>query len=93
MKEDLERKLNNVLAAYKTLQEDNERLYEMANMVHAKESSEYWSWQVDEDNHLESLTCPVLISAEALRELLDETYARGMVEGYRIKRKYNPGVR
>jgi len=34
-----------------------------------------WHWQGGGEDHLESLTCPVLISAYALRELLDKRKA------------------
>lgn len=30
-----------------------------------------WHWQSDSDNHLESLVCPILISPEQLRKLLN----------------------
>ena len=33
---------------------------------------EVWYWQGDGADHLESLTCPVLIEAEDLRKLLTE---------------------
>ncbi len=31
---------------------------------------EYWAWQSDDGDHLESLMCPVLISAADLREII-----------------------
>lgn len=40
-------------------------------MTHrAKSTGEYWAWQDDEENHLESLTCPILIRPKSLRVLL-----------------------
>lgn len=35
-----------------------------------KRHGEVWYWQEDGDNHIESLTCPVMIPAETLRRLL-----------------------
>ena len=32
----------------------------------------YWAWQGDEEDHPESLTCPVLIGARPFKDLLDE---------------------
>ena len=32
----------------------------------------YWMWQNDEEDHLESLSCPILIEADELRGLLAE---------------------
>ena len=36
----------------------------------AKQTDEFWYWQRDGDNYLESLVCPVLISAADLRGLV-----------------------
>jgi regulator of replication initiation timing len=36
-------------------------------------NGEVWYWQGDEEDHLESLTCPVLIEANDLRELLERS--------------------
>lgn len=38
-----------------------------------KATGTYWAWQGDDTDHLESLTCPVLIPANDLRELEDAT--------------------
>ena len=35
-----------------------------------KAKGNYWCWQGDGEDHLESLTCPVLVSAAQVRELL-----------------------
>lgn len=37
-----------------------------------KENKEFWYWQGDGTDHLETLVCPVLIRPEALINLIDE---------------------
>ena len=37
-----------------------------------KELDGVWLWQGDEEDHLESLSCPILIDAQDLRDLLGE---------------------
>ena len=49
---------------------ENDRLREEVQIHRDKARDEYWAWQGDEEDHPESLTCPVLISASALRGLL-----------------------
>ena len=56
--------------------------------LHRERNGEVWYWQGDGEDHLESLTCPVLIEAEDLRrfgqariEALIEEVAQG-VEGF-----------
>lgn len=41
-------------------------------MYAAAESKNYWIWQGDGEDHLESLTCPILIRPEQLRSLIAE---------------------
>jgi hypothetical protein len=38
-------------------------------MMIQHQKGEYWCWQGDGEDHLESLTCPVLIQAGTLREM------------------------
>jgi len=38
--------------------------------LHRERVGEVWYWQCDGEDHLESLSCPVLIDAEDLRTLL-----------------------
>lgn len=52
------------------LREENERYCAELNLHYQKKTGEYWAWQGDEEDHLESLTCPVLIPAQMLREQL-----------------------
>lgn len=35
----------------------------------ARQRGDYWIWQGDGNDHLESLTCPIIIQAKDLREL------------------------
>jgi hypothetical protein len=42
---------------------------ERAHMAAQRDKGEVWYWQGDEEDHLESLTCPVVIPAEKLRHL------------------------
>ncbi len=57
-------------------------------------NGQYWRWQGDGDDHLESLTCPILIGANQLRDLLRarqngwisvETLRRAAEESWEIK--------
>jgi hypothetical protein len=41
-----------------------------AHALHRERIGEVWYWQNDEYDHLDSLTCPVLIEANDLRELV-----------------------
>lgn len=46
-----------------------------------KAQGNYWAWQGDGSDHVESLVCPVLIPAEDLKELLEfETEIRKLIE-------------
>ncbi|MHB8122633.1 MAG: hypothetical protein ACYDG4_10810 [Desulfuromonadaceae bacterium] len=70
---DLEKQKHNILESHKNLKHERDLLKEELNAIHSMKSDQYWAWQPDfEENHLESLSCPVLIPAAWLRELLDE---------------------
>ena len=45
---------------------------------------DFWHWMKDEENHLGSLTCPVIINAEDLRELLSKQAETAVSEYVRI---------
>ena len=52
-----------------------DRYRDEINTRHDKDKGNFWYWQGDGEDHLESLTCPVLIRAEDLRAIakqLDE---------------------
>ncbi len=42
--------------------------------------SEYWAWQNDGNDHLESLVCPGLIKADELRDLIKQARKEGYEE-------------
>jgi len=52
-----------------------------SNAIYAYEHGEHWAWipndETGQENHLETLTCPVLIPAEWLRNLLEEAKETG----------------
>ena len=50
---------------------ENKRLRENLRISHALNTDEIWYWQGDGEDHLESLVCPVVISAEALAALTE----------------------
>lgn len=86
----LKKQLNNVLVAYREVEYQLQQYKEIVSAIHTldDEDHEYWAWQPDEENHLESLTCPVLIPAEWLRNLIDESYMKGMLESYKLKEDF-----
>ena len=51
----------------RTLAEQNQVLRGEVRMHRQKHDGEYWAWQGDEDDHPESLTCPVLVPADTVR--------------------------
>lgn len=63
----------NVLESYTQLKFTHDKMREIIQAIDDKEHGQYWAWQPDfEENHLESLSCPVLIPADWLRQLLEE---------------------
>ena len=48
---------------------------ELQQMHRDRENDAYWAWQGDGEDHVESLVCPILISAEAMRGLLSQLAA------------------
>ena len=57
-----------------------------------KARGDYWAWQADSEDHPESLVCPILISADRMRVILDraakmERALRGLCDELR---EYNP---
>ena len=51
---------------------------------------DYWMWQGDEEDHLESLACNVLIEARQLRGLLGQAHLdeRGKIVAWLRKHTY-----
>jgi hypothetical protein len=66
--EDIRRKVIDISAAYSKLQEENVRL--RSEKFKRFNNEECWIYDETGDNHLESLVCPVVISASTLSELL-----------------------
>lgn len=52
-----------------------EKLADENAALHRERAGEVWYWQGDGEDHLESLTCPVLIEADDLRALLEKGVA------------------
>ncbi len=60
-------------AGAKLLAEHEKQITKLRDEITARwrqEKGEVWYWAGDDEDHLESLTCPILISAERLRNLL-----------------------
>lgn len=51
---------------------DRERLKQEVRLHRDKAAGDYWAWQGDGTDHLETLTCPVLISPRVLSALFSE---------------------
>jgi len=70
---DLERQKHNILEAHKLAEWQLGQVSDQLTAIYYMKNDQYWAWQPDfEDNYLESLTCPVLIPAAWLRELLEK---------------------
>lgn len=54
------------------LEEEVERLRTRLDTAHSVANGEVWYWQGDGEDHLESLTCPILITPAKLRSELEE---------------------
>ena len=55
---------------WEAIRADNTRLRYSLKLHDAKATGNYWCWQGDEEDHPESLTCPVLIPIDTLRPML-----------------------
>ena len=64
---------NRATTLTKLLDREHERCDDLRRrlLLHSqKAADEYWAWQGDGEDHLESLTCPVLIPATELRNII-----------------------
>ena len=61
--------LRRLVFAYDLLREQNRALKDMSK-------DDFWAWQGDGEDHLESLTCPVLIIAKDLQAIIEANHAR-----------------
>lgn len=86
-----EKQINNIMNSYHRIESERDCYREIISahndIKDNKEDADYWAWEPGEDNHLESLSGDVLIPAEWLRELVEESYLSGMLDAYRIKMK------
>lgn len=57
-----------------TTEVDNER--SKVKALFRERNGEVWYWQGDSEDHLESLTCPVLIEAHDLRKIVSQSSDR-----------------
>ena len=54
------------------IRRENENLHERLNRLIDERDGSVWIWQGDEEDHPESLSCPILISADQMRGILAE---------------------
>lgn len=77
--EELRKQLGHVLEANRDLEYRNRQLCEALEAHNTKQAEDgglgYHVWMPDEENCLETLSCPVLIPAEWLRNLCQEAAA------------------
>lgn len=62
---------NGVLTLCRTCLDDVNRKNPEVRALREAAAGNYWSWQGDGEDHLESLVCPVLIPAPALQAIID----------------------
>lgn len=75
----LETELTNLRAEVSRLRSDAERK-DCRVISHRINGGEAWLWQGDGDDHLESLTCPVVIRPEQLRSIITDRYSLAEIE-------------
>lgn len=81
----LQKQKQNIYEEYARIKANHDRYREIVAAINGKPNGDYWAWVPGEDNHLESLSCPVLIPAECLRNLLDEAKEEEKAELARVK--------
>lgn len=82
----LKKQKANILESHKTNEYELRQYRELIAAVNAKRNDgEYWAWMPNEDNHLETLSCPVMIPAEWLRNLIDEAKKDAEAELTRLR--------
>lgn len=64
---DLETALSSTASQLAAAQQENERRKHQVEILLRERKDEVWIWQNDEEDHPESLTCPVLMSVEHVR--------------------------
>lgn len=78
--EQADKRLKNATESWKEQGYRLRQYMELVSAINNKPEGEYYTWQPGEENHLESLLCPVLIPAEWLRNILDEARIEGKIE-------------
>lgn len=72
---EVQHKLDNLAERFKALEmENNERRRQLAAVRTDRDG--VWVWRGGEENHPESLVCPVVMTADTLREILAERGGR-----------------
>ena len=64
-----ETEIAKLLAVIESQAAELAREKENRKLAEQRAGGEVWYWQGNEEDHLESLTCPIIISAEAMRAL------------------------
>ncbi len=57
-----------------------DQLAEARGVIRSINHSEYWYWQGDDEDHIESITCPIIITPHKLREAIDAGALRAKPE-------------
>lgn len=68
----LQTKLKGLIQHCEQIEDQNHKLMrEKRELNYGDVDANVWFWMEGEENHLESLTCPVVIDAEVLRQLIN----------------------
>jgi hypothetical protein len=70
-------KFNALVAQCKKMEEVEFALRSQVRNFRCFTEQEVWYWDNQEENHIESLSCPVVISADDLRQLLQQAALKG----------------
>lgn len=70
-------KFDALVAQCKKMEDVEFELRRQVNNFRCFSEKEVWYWDNKEENHLESLSCPVVISAYDLRQLLKQASLKG----------------
>lgn len=88
-KDELKTQAINMAAEIRAAQRAEDFAKHDRTILRRERDGEVWVWQNNEDDHLESLACPILIEPEELRELLaSPTRAAGIREAAAVARSF-----
>lgn len=62
----------NLIQQCQTAEAERDRILNKLRSLNHGDASDSWHWMGDGNDHLDSLTCPILISAEDLKAVFDE---------------------